>query len=584
MTHFLRIRIAIVSLLTFLFALTPTASGAAARGDAVLGTLAQRHYRAEWQFFPTDATDAGIHDYDNRLGSYAPPDFNREIARKRETLAALDRIPSDSLSLDSQIDKQILTNSIKRDLFYLSDFPEWRLRPGYYNDIAANGIYTLISRDFAPASQRLRFVIARERQIPAMLAQAKRNLNIPRIAPIVARYAAEDTDGSADFLAHDVPLAFSNVHDPTLLAQFQTSNAAALSALKDYARYIRVSVLQKARGGFALGLSNFQYLANLDNAQAIPVARLLAVGEAALAHDKATFIATAKKIDPNHNPQQVFATLKNDHPTADTLLPTAQQQLIGLVAFIKAHHIISLPQAPVAKVVPTPPFAASTTSAAFDGPGPLERVAKEPHYYVTPVPAHLTKQQVDEYLGGYNRYSLTITSAHEVYPGHYTNYLFNKQSKLSLIRNLEWNVAFGEGWAHYGEQMIVDEGLGNGDPRYRLAQLDEALLRESRLVVGIKEHTQGMTVEQATRFFADNVFASHGESLMEAVRGATDPLYGHYTWGKLMIFKLRADYQKKMGSKYAIGRFHDELLSHGDPPVYFLRKLLLGVGDQGALL
>ncbi len=182
--------------LVLLLSIVPAAGGSATgSGDATLAHLAQRYYRAHWQFFPADATDTGIHDYDSQVGSYTPADFARETSRLRTTLADLERIAPQSLSFDGQIDRQILKNSIKHDIFYLRDFPEWRLRPGYYNDIAASGIYVLVARKFAPESQRLRLIIARERQIPALLEEGKRNLDIPHVAPIVAKFALQDTDG-----------------------------------------------------------------------------------------------------------------------------------------------------------------------------------------------------------------------------------------------------------------------------------------------------------------------------------------------------------------------------------------------------
>jgi len=273
-----------------------------------------------------------------------------------------------------------------------------------------------------------------------------------------------------------------------------------------------------------------------------------------------------------------------DHPSAQALLPTAQADLSDLVAFIKAKHIIDLPNAPVAKVVATPKFARQFTFASMDSPGPLETKATEAYFNVTPVDPTWTQKQADEHLSFFNRYQTMVLASHETYPGHYVNYLFNKHEDLSLTRKLEWNPAFGEGWAHYDEQMMVDEGLGGGDPRYRLAQLTGALLRDGRYVVGIKEHTQGMTIDQATTFLMENSFLGREPAYREAVRGTQDPLYGYYTLGKLMLLKLRADYQTKMGSSYTLASFHDALLSHGDPPIYFMRQLLLGPDDKGALL
>ncbi len=175
-------------------------------------------------------------------------------------------------------------------------------------------------------------------------------------------------------------------------------------------------------------------------------------------------------------------------------------------------------------------------------------------------------------------------SAHEVMPGHYVNFVLHKSERLSLVRALSGNPSYSEGWAHYDEQMMVDEGWGDGDPRVRLAQLEAALQREARYLVGLREHTQGMTVDQATRFFQDNAFMPEIQARREALRGTQDPLYGYYTLGKLEILKLRDDYRKKLGPAFTLQKFHDAFLAHGNPPIAAVRQLLLGPDDDGKLL
>jgi uncharacterized protein (DUF885 family) len=243
-----------------------------------------------------------------------------------------------------------------------------------------------------------------------------------------------------------------------------------------------------------------------------------------------------------------------------------------------------LPPTANIKVVETPPFERQTTTASFDSPGPLETVATQTFYNVTPVDPSWSPKQKEEYLEGLSNYERPIISAHECYPGHFTNYAIDKTLNLSLTRKLNWNVTFGEGWAHYSEQMMVDQGWGNGNPKVRLAQLDEALLRAARFIVGVKMHTQGMTVAQAEDFFVNQGYQGRQIAVEETLRGSQDPMYGYYTLGKLMILKLRSDYQKKLGSDYSLEKFHDALLAHGDPPVPLLRKLLLGTDDDGKVL
>ena len=236
------------------------------------------------------------------------------------------------------------------------------------------------------------------------------------------------------------------------------------------------------------------------------------------------------------------------------------------------------------KVVATPEFARQTTFASMNSPGPLEKVATEAYYNVTPVEPAWPADRKEQHLSFFNDYAFPIISLHEVMPGHYVNFALDKHLKLSLIRKLLASNSYAEGWAHYDEQMMVDAGWGNGDPKVRLAQLQLALQRECRYLVGLREHTQNMSIADATKFFQTNAFMAQETSHREALRGTQDPLYGYYTLGKLELLKLRDDYKAKYRSHYTLLGFHDDYLAHGDPPISILRKILLGADDDGKLL
>jgi len=555
-----------------------------AAGDAALDAIATAYYQEEWKFRPVDATDTGVHTYDDQLGPVTPEAFAARDESLRATLQKLQGLDRSTLSLNGQTDQQILEDAIQEHLFWDNQWPDWRRRPSYYSDIASDGVYTIMSRNFAPIDQRLRSVIAREKQIPAMLAQGEKNLDPATTSAVVATIGQFDAQGAVDFLSHDVPAVFGKVGDQTLQAQFAAANDAARDALASYEAYVKSTVIPNAHGTYAIGSANYDLLERLQNVADIPLARLLQIGEADLSKNQAEFVATARKIDATKNPQQILAQIQTDHPANDQLIGDAQGDLDQLVSFIKQNDIIDLPQAPIARARPTPQFQAQTSFASMNSPGPLETKATEAYYNVTLADPDWPKAQVQQHLEFYNQPSLVIVSAHETYPGHYTNYLFSKERDLSLIRKIEWNNAMGEGWAHYDEQMMVDEGLGGGDPRYRLVQLMLALQRDCRYIVGIKEHTAGMTIDQATEFFMANAYMGQEPSRREALRGTVDPLYGYYTLGKLMLLKLRADYKTQQGSAFKLNQFHDAVLSHGDPPIYFLRKFILGANDSGSLL
>jgi uncharacterized protein (DUF885 family) len=238
-------------------------------------------------------------------------------------------------------------------------------------------------------------------------------------------------------------------------------------------------------------------------------------------------------------------------------------------------------------VAETPQFLRATSFASMDTPGPFETKATEAYYYVTPVEADWSPKQKDEWLTAFNYYTTDIVSIHEAYPGHYVQFLCLNASPASKLEKIFGSYAFIEGWAHYAEQMMVDDGFGaEGLPsptqaqktraiKYRLAQTDEALLRLCRFCVSIKMHCQGMSVDEATRFFEDNCYYQPKPARQEAIRGTFDPEYLYYTLGKMEIFKLREDYRKQEGSSFSLRKFHDEMLRHGAPPIRLLREVLL---------
>ena len=223
----------------------------------------------------------------------------------------------------------------------------------------------------------------------------------------------------------------------------------------------------------------------------------------------------------------------------------------------------------------------------MDTPGPFETKATEAYYYVTPVEPDWSPQQKEEWLTAFNYYTTDIVSIHEAYPGHYVQFLCLKASPANQLEKIFTSYAFVEGWAHYAEQMLVDEGFGASPSptptreqqvkaaKYRLAQTDEALLRICRLCVSIKMHCQGMSVEEATRFFQESCYYEQKPARQEAIRGAYDPEYLYYTLGKLEILKLREDYRKQQGVQFTLQKFHDEMLRHGAPPIRLLREVML---------
>ncbi len=551
-------------------------------GDERLAALSTRYFNEIWKLDPPRATRAGVHDYDDRLGSYDATAFATRLETAERYLRELRDIDTSTMGADASYDERIFEAALESSILSLSTIAPWQHRPAYYTEVAAGSAYSLLSRNFAPLPDRVRSLISRERQMPGLFDSAKANLTT--VDATTAQIDRREIAGTVSFFSGALPSAVAPLKDPALKAQFAAANARVIASLNTYLAGADATVFAHPSGSFAIGPDRFAELLRLQELTPITLTAYESTGEAALAKTRAEFVATAKLVDPARTPQQVIASLSVHHPSSANLLSKASADLLALRTFVESKNIVTLPPDDDVKVVPTPEYARETSFASVSVPGPLESVASEAYYNVTPVDPSWSAARQEEHLSFFNDDYFPLVSAHEVMPGHYVNFALDRHERLSLIRKLLPSPSFSEGWAHYVEQMMVDEGWGNGDPKVRLAQLQGALQRECRYLVGLREHTQGMSIDAATAYFQANAFMAEEPAHREALRGTVDPLYGYYTLGKLELLKLRADFQKSAGSSYSLKTFHDLLLAHGDPPIAIVRKLVLGANDDGKLL
>ena len=537
--------------------------------------LVDAYFEDYFKTNPSQATSVGFHQYDHQLEDFSLAAHETNRRKLVEYLAAFQALNPRMLSAMERDDREIMIATIHSLLLEEDRVQMWRKNADNYSSAVTSSIFALIKRDFAPPEERLRSVIARENEIPRALTQARGILRNP--PKIYTDIAIEQLPGNIDFFQTTVPEAFKEVKAAALRAEFKSSNDATIAALKDYQRWLQKDLLPRSRGTFAIGAENYRLKLLYDEMVDVPLPRLLKIGYARLRKDQQALVDAARRIDPNKKPEDVLKELERDHPTADNLLASAQKQLDGLRQFLIDHKIITVPGGAQAKVVETPSFMRATTFASMDTPGPYETKATEAYYNITLPDPSWSKEKQEEYLEGYNYPLLSNVSVHEVWPGHYTQFLWVKNNpELSKVRKLTGAGTNSEGWAHYSEEMALDEGLYNNDPRYRLAQLVDALLRDCRYIVGIKMHTQGMTMDQAKEFFVKEGHQVAVVGEMETKRGTGDPTYLMYTLGKLEILKLREDYKRKMGSAFSLQDFHDRFIKAGNPPVKIVRRELMG--------
>jgi uncharacterized protein (DUF885 family) len=386
--------------------------------------------------------------------------------------------------------------------------------------------------------------------------------------------------GTLGFFRNDVPAAFAKVADGPDRQAFTKANATLAAALEDYAQWLKNDLMPRSAGSYAIGGDAYRRMLNDADMVNLPLAKLEQVGETELARLRDDFKKTAAAIDPKRSPTEVVQSLTKTHPDADKVIPTVASGLAEIRAYVIAHHIASIPSDIMPMVRETPPYARATTFASMDSPGPFEK-STEAYFYVTLPDPSWPDEKKEQLLALYSPTSISDISTHEVYPGHYVQFLNNRLNP-DVVRLVYHSGADVEGWGLYCEQMMIDEGLHGGDPKYRLAVLQAALMRACRYLVGIRMHTRGMTVEQVATFFQDNAYQTPHNAMVEALRGTGDPGYLRYQLGKLMILKLRDDVRIKQGAAFDLGKFHDAFLKQGAIPIKLIRRAMLG--SDGPLL
>jgi uncharacterized protein (DUF885 family) len=564
------------------FAQNSATATSVATVDAQYDQLVDQYFDAYFKLHPTEGTAAGFHQYDSQLEDFSRSGLDRERAFLKEYQEKFAAIHAPSHPSASS-DVELLRSSIAGQLLDLENIRMWEKDPDHYSSFVSASAFTIMSRNYASQEQRLRALVARERQMPQVFDAARHNLmNPPRVYTEVA---LEQVPGIIGFFQSDVPAAFSEVKDPQLLSEFRTTNQAVIAALEKYQDFLKQDLLPVSHGDFRIGAENYRKKLADEEMVDIPLDRLLEIGMADLRRNQRALKETAAKIDAQRTPQQILQQEEKDHPAPGQLLDAFRGVLGGLKSYIIAQHIVTIPSPVLPIVEETPPFARALTSASMDTPGAYETKAKEAYFNVTLPEANWPEQRRQEFMESFNRGTIISTAVHEVYPGHYTQFLWVQEAP-SKARKLIFSGSNAEGWAHYCEQMLLDEGYGRTSGlaadkdaaflQLRLGQLQDALLRDARYIVGIEMHTGKMTFDQGVNFFVKEGYQTHAVAEMETKRGTSDPTYLVYTLGKLEIMKLRDDYKKMRGPSFSLQEFHDQFMKQGAVPVKLIRKAMLG--------
>jgi uncharacterized protein (DUF885 family) len=568
-------------ILVNLIAAAPAAAGDAAP-SAEFRAFVDEYYQALFTWDPTQATYAGIHDFDDRLADFSAANFGRRADSLKQFRQRLTALRDKGLTPDEAIDAETLDHAIDAELLESETVRGWKQNPMLYLGKPAEAIDLLMKRTFARPPLRLRAIIGRlKASLPIFAAMHENIQNPPKEFTVLGIIVAK---GSVSFFRSDLPTwaRMAAEGNAELLAEFEAANKPVIEAFERNAEWLEKELLPKSNGSYAIGAEAFRHKLQAEEMLDIPLDKLLAIGEANLKKDQEAFAATAVKINPKLSAQKVLAILVEDFPQPDDLVAATRGTIERTRQFLIDKKIITLPSEVRPTVAETPAFMRTGGFASMDTPGAFETKATEAFYYVTPPETNLERLRMIEHMRQFNKTTMDIITIHEAFPGHYVQFLYSKQypTKVRKLYTCGTNV---EGWAHYTEQMCVDEGYGNGDPKVRLAQLNEALLRDCRYIVGIKLHTEGWSVEKGREFFMKEGFIEGETAFQESRRGTYNPTYLYYTLGKLQILKLREDVKKARGSAFDQEKFHNEFVRQGGLPIKMIRKIMLP-GDKGPTL
>jgi uncharacterized protein (DUF885 family) len=538
------------------------------------------YFRAQ----PFFAAQSGKHEFDGQLPDLSAHGIKREIARlhdAREQLSAVDPLTLEPIE---RFDREYLLSVVDKDLFWIEKTSFPFTNPSWYLGNLDPDLY--LTRNYAPLDVRMKAYIKYARGIPRMVTDIQANLKGP-LPKTYVELGIADFGGFADFYKKDVTAVFASVSDPDLqkqLADADTQASVAMSNLRDYLITQRKTATDK----FALGKDLFALMVKDTERVDLPVEQIEAAGRADLERNTEALKTECATYLPKGTLVACVAKMAAKKPPEGTL-EAARKQLVSLKEFVQKNNVVSVPNDQQALVAEAPPY--NRSNAAFiQVPGTYDRGVTAT-YNIAPPDPKWTKAEQAAYIP--SEASLLFTSVHEVWPGHFLQFL-HSNSNPDKLEALWVGYGFAEGWAHYCEEMMYEEGLGKGDPELHIGQLLDALLRDVRLLSAIGLHTGGMTVAQSEKMFREQAYQDPGNARQQAARGTYDPAYLNYTLGKLMIRKLRTDWIAKTkaaspGTASAPANdqalwhdFHDKLLSFGGPPIPLLRKQMLG--DQGSLL
>jgi uncharacterized protein (DUF885 family) len=546
--------------------------------EATYDRLSDEFFDIYYTYHPVHATRQGLHQYDDSLGHYQRGEIEETLRRMKAVQAQVAAIDPERMDGPHALDHPVLTTRLKREIYWIETWRFWENNPLFYKDIITEGLFNLVSRNFALLEARLKSVIARERDVPAVLQAARDNLVNP---PWVYTDQAIRYMQGAKLFFTEIPKEFEPVSDQALLKEFQQTNQIVLDELDRFLVFLKDDLLPRSKGDFAVGEAGVQAIIDAEEMIDVPVKKILERLYQDLEQAEADLAASIQQLAAGATEEDMERRLREKHPTRENLMQMAKDTLLELRHNLTAHHLLTLPPEMPDVIVSRMPSYAGAGGMMLT-PGPFETVAKEAYMAINLPQPSWTEERVETQLRDFNPYSMRLLFAHEAYPGHHLQFYLEKRVPLRASKDHDSD-SNSDGWAEYGKYMMVSEIYGKEDPLYHYATLRDKRGMIVCAIVGLEIHLGLRTLEDAADWLVKKSGRTRDGAYRVLDRAIYYPTHLTYYIGGEMVRKLRDDYQALKGQNFSLKEFNDRFLTYGLIPIKVIRQAMLGGADDGIL-
>ena len=547
--------------------------------EAKYDRLSDEFFDIYYTYYPVHATRQGLHQYDQSLGHYRKAEIDETLRRMKEVQALVAGIDPQQMDHLHALDHPVLTTRIKREIYWIEKWRFWENNPLFYKDIVIEGMFNLVSRDFASLDERLKSLISRQKDVPGVLQAARENLTNPPAE--YTNQAIKQVKGAMSFFK-SLPDAFKDVTSKALLDEFLQTNSLVMDEMQNYLAFLETDLVFRSHGNFAVGEAGIQSIIDVEEMIDVPVKDILKRCYSDLAKAEAEIAAVARQIDPTAATSELVARMRANHKAPDEIHQAIKDELINVRNYLSEYDLMTVPpEMPHVIAIPMPDYASG--GGMMLTPGPFETVAVESYLALQIPKPDWTQARIDGLWSDFNTYALVLLMIHECYPGHHMQFYLEKRVQLRASKDHDSD-SNSDGWAEYGKYMLVDKVYAPKDLFYKLAVLLSKRSYIAAAIAGMEIHLQTKSLKEASDFLMEKQGRTRENTYIWVLNRATHyPTHLTYYIGSEMVRKLHEDYQTLKGDAYSLKEFNDRFLTYGLIPIKVIRKDMLGEADDGVL-